>query len=329
MAAPPSSLFRRALRRLVKPSLACAVGLAALAPGGCTSLHEYIDNGFKVGPNYGRPPAPVAPRWIDADDVRVRSSSDDLSRWWAVFNDPVLDGLVRYAYGQNLTLRQAGFRVLEARARLGVSVGNFFPQQQGASGDYTRYGLSLEDANRQFIPKRWYGQWDVGLGMAWELDFWGRYRRAIEASQDELDVSVENYDDVLVTLLGDVASTYVQLRTTQEQIKLTKANIAIQRETLTIAEAKFKAGTVSEVDVDQARSNLAQTEALIPQLEIQLRQAGDRLCVLLGVPPEDVLPKVGEAPIPTSPTEVAAGVPADLVRRRPDVRRAERQAAAE
>jgi NodT family efflux transporter outer membrane factor (OMF) lipoprotein len=323
-----------AVRRFLRPAFWVA-GLLALAPVcGCTPLAEYVHNGFKVGPNYGRAPAPVARQWIDADDVRVRSTSDDLSRWWAVFNDPALDLLVRTAYGQNLTLRQAGFRVLEARAQLGVSVGYFFPQQQAVSGSYTRYGLSNEVANREFIPKRFFGQWDVGFGAAWELDFWGRYRRAIEASVDDLDASVENYDDVLVTLLSDVATAYVQMRTLEEQIRLTKKNVALQQETLKLAKARTLADQKSELDVEFATSILAQTEALVPQLEVNLRQTNDRLCVLLGIPPEELRSRIGQAPekdaIPSARTDaVAVGIPADLLRRRPDVRRAERQAAAE
>src|SRR5437868_9460925 len=101
--------------------------IACLLAGGCTSVHDYIQNGFKVGPNYGRPPAPVAPQWIDASDQRIRSETDDISQWWTVFNDPVLNELTQSAYQQNLTLREAGFRVLEARAQRGIAVGMFFP----------------------------------------------------------------------------------------------------------------------------------------------------------------------------------------------------------
>src|SRR5947209_5206617 len=152
--------------------------IACLLASGCTGVRDYIQNGFKVGPNYGRPPAPVAPDWIDAADVRVRKESDDLSRWWTVFTDPVLDSLICSAYQQNLTLRQAGMRVLEARAQQGIAVGNFFPQKQHATGDYTRFAVSTEIANRSNITKRFYAQWDYGFNLAWELDFWGRFRRA-------------------------------------------------------------------------------------------------------------------------------------------------------
>ncbi len=301
---------------------------------GCTGLREYIDNGFKVGPNYAQPPAPVATEWIDAADQRVRKESDDLSKWWTVFNDPVLDGLICFAYKQNLSLKAAGFRVLQARALLGIDVGNLFPQTQKMMGDYTRVALS--DATANSIPsfnipgtQRYFSQWDYGFNLGWELDFWGRFRRAVESGSASLDASVANYDDVLVTLLGDVASNYTQIRTTELRIQYTKDNVALQRETLEISEARFKVGAVSELDVDQARSTLEQTIAGISELEIALRQANNRLCVLLGIPPEELKAKIGAAPIPAAPVDVAAGIPADLLRRRPDVRRAERQAAAQ
>jgi NodT family efflux transporter outer membrane factor (OMF) lipoprotein len=310
-------------------TLLLALGLLAVPLCGCTPLGQYIRNGFKVGPNYQEPPAPVATHWIDVADKRVRSESDDLSQWWTVFNDSVLDSLVCYAYRQNLTLQQAGFKVLTARAQRNMAIGNLFPQTQDATGDYQRIAASKETANRSFIQQRFYSQWDFAFSLAWELDFWGRFRRAVESAEDTLEASVYDYDAVLVTLLGDVATAYVQIRTLDEQIKLTRANIALQRATLTIAQARFKGGTATQLDVDQAQSNLSQTESQVPQLEIQLRQANNQLAILLGIPPEDLLPRLGTAAIPTAPVDVAVGIPADLLRRRPDVRRAERQAAAQ
>jgi len=323
------------------PRKATAAGVAGLflilaASSGCTTLHEYIENHFKVGPQYATPPAPVAKDWIDANDKRVRTDADDLAKWWTVFNDPVLNDLICFAYRQNLTLRQVGFRILQARAQLAIDQGYLLPQTQRMFGDYTRNALSLETANSHIISplgpvtlQQFYSQWDLGFNLGWEIDFWGRFRRAVEADSANLDASVANYDDALVTLLADVASNYVQLRTLQERIKLTNKNIELQRDTVRLAEAAFKAGTVDEVGLDQLRSTLAQTESQIPELEISLRQTNDQLCTLLGVSPEDLQPKLGDGSIPTAPPEVAIGIPADLLRRRPDVRRAERQAAAQ
>jgi NodT family efflux transporter outer membrane factor (OMF) lipoprotein len=294
-------------------------------------------NGFKVGPNYQPAPAPAAPEWIDSGDKRFRTESDDLSKWWKVFNDPVLDAMICDAYRQNLTLREAGYRILQARAQLGIAVANVLPQTQDFYADYNRKMLSATTANNFLMfpfpgVKRSYSQFDFNFNLAWELDFWGKFRRAVEANSATLDASVEDFDDALVTMLGDIATNYVQLRTVEEQIRFTKENIALQRSTLDIISARyFKGKIVSELDYQQQRGVVAQTEALIPELEIQRRQYENQLCILMGIPPQALRDRLGKAPIPGIPDDmkVAVGIPADLLRRRPDVRRAERQAAAQ
>jgi len=308
--------------------LTCVAALAATL-GGCTSPLEFIRNGFKVGPQYTVPPAPVAADWIDAADKRVRHESDDLSKWWTVFNDPVLDDLICYAYKQNLTLRQAGFRVLAARAQLGISVSTLFPQSQSVTGDFNRIVKSIANANSQFIPKRYYPQLDQAWNLAWEIDFWGKFRRTVESSRASLEASVADYDDTLVTLLSDVATNYVQLRVAEARIRYAQENAALQRRTVQVVENRQKVGAARQLDVDQAKSLLFQTEATIPELEIGLRLNANAICILLGIPPEDLQARLKPAPIPAAPTEVAAGIPADLLRRRPDIRRAERTAAAQ
>jgi NodT family efflux transporter outer membrane factor (OMF) lipoprotein len=259
----------------------------------------------------------------------VRSQRDDLSKWWVVFNDPALDSLIHCAYQQNLSLRVAAFRVLESRAQMLIDTGNLFPQTQTATGSYTRNVESKEVANSLTTGQRWFDQWNAGFNLSWELDFWGRLRRAIESDAATLDASVANYDDVLVTLLGDVATNYVTYRTAEQRIKYAQENAELERKTLRIVEGQLKAGIVGEIDVDQARSTLEQTEAGIPELQITQREAANQLCILLGIPPQDLQCRLGSGSIPTAPVEVAVGIPADLLRRRPDVRRAERQAAAQ
>lgn len=320
MIVPPAD--RRAL--IVTMFVVAAIGMT-----GCTCFRQWMAQGLKVGPNYAKPPAPVADDWIDGNDKRLRKEWGDLSQWWSVFNDPVLNKLVYSAYNQNLTLREAGFRVLQARAEAAIIRGQFFPQQQFAFGEYQHNILSKNAANRSFIPQRVFDNWALGFSAAWELDFWGRFRRAIEAADADLDASVENYDQVLVTLIGDIATTYAQIRTLEQQIRLVEANIKLQRETFEIADARFRVGRTTELDADQAQSTLSQTESLLPQFEIQLRFATNQLCVLLGIPPEDVQKWLGEGPIPVAPPDVVVGIPADLLARRPDVRRAERIVAAE
>jgi len=303
------------------------VALACLA--GCISPREYIRNGFKVGPNYQKRVAPVEQNWIDAADPRVHQQTIDLTAWWKTFNDPVLSDLVDAAYGQNLTVRQAGFRVLHARAELGIARGLFFPQQQEAAGAYTRTQLSRAEANRSFLPDGHYSTWNYGFNLGWELDFWGKYRRQIEGADANLDASIEDYDAVLVTMVGDIAQAYVQLRSIEQQLAYVKTNVLLQIETLDIAKARFAGGQATDLDVEQAISVLAQTESQIPELEIQRRIQNNQLCVLLGIPMVDLEERLGKARIPTAPPEAVVGIPADLLRRRPDVRAQERRAAAE
>ncbi len=324
---------------------ALIVATTALSTAGCTSLRDYVRNGFKVGPNYCPPAAATAEHWIDDADVRLRK--DDVpSHWWTLFGDKTLDGLIECAASQNLSLREASFRVLETRMLVAITKGGLFPQDQSVVGAYNRVvspGLSLSTAGipplpppfppipplRIDFPPSFSEQWTLGFGLGWELDFWGRLRRAIAAAEDSLDASVDGYHDVLVTLLGDVASNYVQIRTLQQRIQLVRANIELQRGILSIARRRFEAGARNELDVAQASGNLHQAESQIPQLQIALRDACNRMCVLLGVPPLDLEKRLGEGGIPTAPKEIIAGIPADLLRRRPDVRRAERLAAAQ
>ena len=315
-----------------RPSLSRRAFMASLAlsAAGCsTGIKQYVNNGFKVGVNFGRPPTAAAAHWIDANDARVRSEYGDDSHWWNVFNDPVLNQLVTSAYEQNLTLKQAGFRVLEARLQLGIARGYLFPQTQEGVGGYSRRTVSLSNPNAIATPTRHFSIYSLGFNLAWELDFWGRFRRAIEAADDNLDVSVEDYDDVLVTLISDIAANYVRYRTSEQELAYVRTNIGIQEDTFQIAEARFKGGQATELDVDQAQSDLSQTKSEIARREIELRIASNQLCILMGIPTEDLSNLLGQGSIPSAPQEVALGVPADLVRRRPDVRREERIAAAQ
>ena len=239
---------------------------------GCRTPREWKQNGFKVGPNYQRPTEPVANTWVDAADSRLISQSAELASWWTNLNDPVLDQLVQNAYQQNLSIRDAAFRVLQARAELGIAQGRFFPQQQYLDGGYTQQKFSGANASSAFLPTSSFGNWQYGFGLAWELDFWGKYRRMIEAADAHLDASIEDYDAAIVTLIGDVAQNYVQLRIVEAQLVYIDDNVKLQKETLGIAQARFNGGQATELDVDQAKSVLAQTESQTPSLEIQRRQ---------------------------------------------------------
>jgi NodT family efflux transporter outer membrane factor (OMF) lipoprotein len=306
-----------------------AASILLISASGCTSLSEYVQNGFKVGPNYRKPPAPVASEWIDSRSKGVNVATVDLREWWRSFNDPKLDALVAQAYQQNLTLRSAGTRILAARAQRGIAVGNLFPQTQEAAGSISRNAISGNIANLPPGVRRFFDNNAGGFNLSWELDFWGRFRRGIEAANAELDASVENYDDALVILISEVASSYVQIRVFQQRLKFVDSNIAIQTEFVNQAEGRLKGGVGRKLDQGQMRSNLQDTLALREQLEIGLRQANNALCVLLGIPVRDLLPELGGGDIPVMPPEAAVGMPADLLRRRPDLRRAERLVAAQ
>ena len=317
-------------RQVRRPIGRCLLLAAVLLCGGCTHLKQWLHNGFKVGPDYGRPAAPVADQWIDLNDSRVISESQgvDDSTWWTVFGDPAIDNLVQTSYAQNLPLRVAGLRVLEARAQRAIAAGLMFPQFQEAFAAYQRIQLSNRGNNTGLgVPLRAFDFWVTGFNLGWEVDVWGKFRRNLESADGNLDASIENYDDILVCLVAETAATYVEIRAFQQRIEYARANVVTQEGSLRIATSRFENGAVSELDVTQARSNLGQTQALIPVLELGLRDANNRLCVLLGLPPYDLTLELGEAPIPQAPPQVVVGIPAELLRRRPDVREAERRVA--
>jgi NodT family efflux transporter outer membrane factor (OMF) lipoprotein len=220
--------------------------------------------------------------------------------------------------------------VVEAQARRGIAIGGLFPQQQEAFGDYRRVGLSNQRANQQ-AGDHFFSDWQAGFDATWELDVWGRFRRGIESADAELLGSIASFDDVLLSLVAEVAVNYIQLRTLEERLDVARANVGIQERSFGIADEKFRAGEVTGLDSAQALALLEDTRALIPDLETGIRQTENTLSILLGMPPRDLEALVGErrAAIPRPPASVAIGVPADLLRRRPDVRVAERQLASQ
>jgi NodT family efflux transporter outer membrane factor (OMF) lipoprotein len=287
------------------------VGLAFLLTiSGCTTL----------GPDYKRPETPDVPDWQTRDEALTGEPATQVE-WWKVFNNPVLDQLIETAHQQNLPLQIAGLR-------LGIARGNQYPQVQQAVGSATANELSENSPNFSSSIDDDFANYQAGFDAAWELDFWGRFRRGIEAADANLSATVADYDNALVSLTAEVARVYVTIRTLEERLALARANISLQEESLRIATVRFENGATTELDVQQATSNLADTQALVPVLLKSLRQAKNGLSVLLGMPPSDLTQMLGGAgTIPGAPVQVAAGVPADLLRRRPDVQAAELQAA--
>jgi len=328
---------RRFLRCLCAPSswmtdrvLRLSLGLlliACLSSTGC-SLTEWANNRFKVGPNHHEPPAAVAENWIDSDDPRVIDQPPAFEDWWKVLQDPAIDNLVVLSYQQNLTLREAGMRVIQARAQRAIAAGNFYPQSQQMFGEYDRIQESLNVAAPP--PVRFFDQWSTGFDISWELDVWGKYRRAIESADANLEASILDYDAILVCLIAEVVTAYVDIRTFEQRLAYARHNVRIQEQSHQLTEARAKEGGTGDISVHLSLANVNATRARIPSLNIGLRQASNRLCVLLGMPPEDLGYLLGEKTgIPVAPREVAVGIPADLLRRRPDVRAAERDVAAQ
>jgi NodT family efflux transporter outer membrane factor (OMF) lipoprotein len=229
--------------------------------------------------------------------------------------------------------------VLQAQAQRNIAAGNLFPQSQELQGAYAHAQLG---SNGQFVNQlvgapnaaagtgpSYLNVFTTGFNASWELDFWGRFRRAIESSNAEVGSSVEGVHDALVVLTAEVATGYVQFRTFQQRLAYARQNVDAQRGSLKIAEARLAEGRATGLDVAQAQANLAQTEATIAALQIGMRQANNQLSVLLARPATALLPEADRGPIPSAPPAVAVGIPADLLERRPDVRRARREVAAQ
>ena len=203
--------------------------------------------------------------------------------------------------------------------------GDLGPQSQQATGGFAR--VQQSETTAVVFPVTGFDQWNVGFNASWELDVWGRYRRLVEAAEANHDSSIMSYDDMLVILQAEVARAYLQMRTLQERLAIVHRNVELQQQTLDLAEIRFKNGRVSELDVAQATTSLGATQAAIPPLEEALRKTQNALCVLVATPPVDLSGEMAVGRIPDPPEQVVVGIPADLLRRRPDVRNAERQVA--
>ncbi len=291
----------------------------------CVFLLAMMSGCITLGPDFKKPEAPTT-NW-QTKDASLSDDQRKQAEWWKLFNDPVLNTLVQKAYQQNLPLQVAGLRIVEARAQLGIAVGGFFPQTQQGQGSFSQEILSK---NRPFGPPADanFRVGEIGFDAAWELDFWGRFRRGIEAAKANLAANEADYDNALVSLTAEVARVYVTLRTAEERLALARANIILQEESLRIAKVRFDNGATSELDFQQATYNLANTQALVPVQLRLIRQAKNVLSVLLGMPPTDLTEILGDGgSIPKAPDIITTGIPADLLRRRPDIRQAEFSAA--
>lgn len=291
-------------------------GLLALA--GCAA----------VGPDYKTPKTETPAEYRQSLEGGLKQGPTDLTRWWTRLNDPTLDSLIQRSLAGNLDLREAEQRLREARAQRGVIAADQYPQVD-AVGDVSRQRLSK---NGQSFQQDLGGTsfdnssdfYNVGFDASWEIDVFGRVRRSIEAADADVVSAAEQRRDVLVSLLAEVARNYVELRSLQERLAIAENNVGVQRDSFNIADSRARAGISSELDARRAEAQLASTRSQIPIIQQNIRQSTNRLAVLLGQQPGTLTDELaGTAPVPPLPPEVPVGLPSDLLRRRPDIRKAE------
>ncbi|WP_222434940.1 efflux transporter outer membrane subunit [Blastopirellula retiformator] len=290
-----------------------------------------LSTGCLVGPDHCDPGAPFLPHWSRPLPEGVTDEPNDSVAWWTKFNDPVLSEMMVRTAQSNLTLGQAYERIAQARARRAIARGGLFPDYYMDSS-YSRVKSSSNGSpiGLTFSTPA-FNYWSANLvDASWEIDVFGGVRRNLQAANADIDVSIEDHNAVLVSLQGEVGANYVQARTLQHRILIAQRNVQLQRQSLQIAETKLDAGTVSKLDVYQARSNLYSTESTIPTLRQNLDLSYNRLAVLQGMPPQDLTNELmGARQLFKIPDHIAVGLPIDLIRQRPDIRSAERQLAAQ
>jgi NodT family efflux transporter outer membrane factor (OMF) lipoprotein len=285
-----------------------------------------------VGPDYETPRPDVKSRWGSLEEYTegqssvARASSEDVSQWWLSLKDSELDRLIERALAANLDLRQAASRVREARGLRGIAQGALLPEVE-ATGSYQRQRW----ATNGLYPSEGkpFNYYQAGFDASWEIDVFGGSRRGLEAAQADLEASAEALRDVRVSVLAEVARLYVDLRGLQARIAISRQNLEAQKKTADLTRAKLDAGQTTELDVDRAEAQVSATASVIPGLEASARQSIHAIAVLLGQEPGALVVELSQvAAIPAAPREIPVGLPTDLLRRRPDLRRAERELAA-
>src|SRR5262245_34583982 len=301
---------------MIRPATIAAPILLALA--GCT-----------VGPDHTPPQTKVPGAWPEPLEAGLTPQAPDLYGWWRTFQDAMLDSLVDRAFTGSLDLREAAARVREARALRGIVAADQFPSVDvGGSASYQR-----SSANTFNNPGGFPGQktdfYEVGFDATWEVDLFGRVRRAVEAAAAGVEGAVEAQRGARVVLVAEVPRNYVEFRSAQARLAIARQNVRTQQDTLELSRDRLAAGLGTELQVSQARAQLETTRSQIPPLVTTLKEAGFRLDILLGLQPGTLTAELESgAPVPPTPTAVPIGLPAELLRRRPDIRRAERELAA-
>lgn len=281
-----------------------------------------------MGPDYVRPESKVPEGWRSPLAGGLEALPPDqaaLARFWTTLGDPILDQLVEQALTNNYDVAQAQARLRQTRALRDFAIGAFFPHITGSAGGSHSQATAHKTSNSISVTS-----YAARLDASWEIDVFGRLRRGLEAANADRDSAEENLRDVQVSLIGELAASYVDTRALQERLRIAEATRVSQSETLDLTDWRAKAGLTTELDVERARSALATTESAIPTLQTALAADMNGIAVLLGEPPGEVTELLApQQPIPVTPVEVAVGVPAATLAQRPDVRRAERDLAAE
>jgi len=301
--------------------------------------------GCAVGPRF-LPPQPAVPaHWSQAAPgapggaSAVDTGAPQVEAWWASFNDPALTSLIERSFAANLDLREAVVRIEEARAQRQATTAGLWPTL-AANASFTRQRFSLDTPNGAVfglagsgrIPglppgvsiSNPFNQYQLGLSASWELDLFGRVRRSVEAADADVQTAVENERDVRVSLASDVAEAYIDLRGAQLRRSILEQSLATQRDVLMLTRDRRRAGLTSDLDVENAASEVSATQAELPPLDREITQDINQLSRLLDREPGALRAELAEArPVPPVPPRVPIGLPADLARRRPDVRRAE------
>jgi NodT family efflux transporter outer membrane factor (OMF) lipoprotein len=299
----------------VMNSIKHIVVVSALLAGGCT-----------VGPNYQEPQVQVPERYGQPPTTHPAAAMP--AAWWTTFNDPTLNRLIDEAWQSNLDLRTAEARVREARAARGIVTADYWPDID-AVGGYSRSRSSKTIGNLGSFAAGEQDLWQAGFDAAWEIDVFGGVRRGVQAADADIQAAVADRNDVLLTLLGEVARNYVELRGFQRQVAIAESNVKSQQETLELTRVRLNAGLGTDLAVAQTEAQVAATQSQIPAYQTLTQQSIHRLSVLTGKPPAALVAALDPIqPVPAPPPEIPAGLPSELLRRRPDIRRAERQLAA-
>lgn len=276
---------------------------------------------FRVGPDFKSPGTTTQDSWTEQSSRITTDQEVEIGSWWNNYQDDTLNTLIDYALQENFTLEAAGYRILAARANLGFAIGEFFPQTQQAEGSLIRRHISANAPNTLGIDRD-YLDGILGLRIAWELDFWGRFYRGVQVAYGEFLATEDDYRDVQRILISDIVLAYVQHKTFQHRIAILERNVAIQYRSAEIAKVRWEEGYESELDYAQAVSLWKETQAQKTNLEIELKRTLTTIAILVGLTPEEFSCHfaINSEPIKI-PTDVAIGYPAEVLYQRPDLRR--------